>query len=306
MNYWILGPLVTTFVAVAMGWPIELAFRQLTPHIRQLTASTTELYMNDHICDIKGEIIGENELERLKTELIEACDVFSEKVVSGDAVINYPKRTGLLGASSSTSEKLQLDVGADEIIQKIAYISKFNPNPDATRGWGQPADPGSQAPPLEGVWKLRFTTAADATFKPGKRGAAVTTQIANATSGFFLNQIAFPDNPGKVEGFTVFVKGTPMSDHRMALTFARVEVDRKSRAPRLFGKLTFWLPNLLPIVNFFKRKDEHLSPPFFDVMYLDEDLRIHKTDQGNYFVQTRLYQVWDPAHPRGWTTISTT
>merc|ERR1711871_387439 len=92
---------------------------------------------------------------------------------------------------------------------------------------------------------------------------------------------------------------------RMYLVFEKVQVNRKSKVPFLFGTINFYIPNLLPFFNKFRKKDNQIPQAYFEMMYLDEDLRIHRTGEGNYFVQTKLHEVWDPSHPTGWTTVST-
>ena len=58
----------------------------------------------------------------------------------------------------------------------------------------------------------------------------------------------------------------------------------------LFGRrLTLTLPVPGPFITrlltLFSRKE--VPQAYFDVLYLDDDLRIHKTGQGNLFVQRR-------------------
>lgn len=250
--------------------------------------------------DIKGEEKEVSEMvETLKKKLIASCDAYMHSLEQqwadddrrvGGAVGELPKREGLLGAASFKDDKLTGNA-TDAIIRQVLTLAEYNPNPDPCKGWGTPQTDHSRTP-LHGLWKLRFTTAADATFKPGKRGKAVTRQTANATSGYFLNQISFPNNTqGKVDGFTVFVKGTPSTSllNRMFLTFKRVEIYRsKSRFPKLFGKVELLLPNLLPLVNFFRKSDNQLELPYFDVLFLDDELRVHRTGENNYFVQTSM------------------
>ena len=163
------------------------------------------------------------------------------------------------------------------------------------------------SPNLGGTWKLRFTTATDATFKPGKRGPATTLQFVNATMGTFTNIIEFRENPGKVKGFQVVVEGNPVSDTKMNLTFRRVIIDRRSRVG--LNRIVIPLPNFKFLQRFSRKKKENVendskrrSGPCFNMLYLDDEMRVHKTGDGNYFVQTRLYDAWDPMI--GWTLIS--
>ena len=163
---------------------------------------------------------------------------------------------------------------------------------------------------------MRFTTASDATFKPGRRGPATTLQYVNTTIGTFTNIIEFRENKGKVKGFQVVVEGKPVNDKRINLTFRRVIIDRRSRVG--LNRIVIPLPNFNFLQRFSRKKNlpEEVSQeinvdtstkkrregPHFNMLYLDDEMRIHKTGEGNYFVQTRLYDAWDPM--KGWTLIS--
>ena len=163
---------------------------------------------------------------------------------------------------------------------------------------------------------MRFTTASDATFKPGRRGPATTLQYVNSTIGTFTNIIEFRENKGKVKGFQVVVEGKPVNDKRINLTFKRVIIDRRSRIG--LNRIVIPLPNFNFLQRFSRKKNlpEEVSEelnidtstkkkregPHFNMLYLDDEMRIHKTGEGNYFVQTRLYDAWDPM--KGWTLIS--
>lgn len=163
---------------------------------------------------------------------------------------------------------------------------------------------------------MRFTTASDATFKPGRRGPATTLQYVNSTIGTFTNIIEFRENKGKVKGFQVVVEGKPVNDKRINLTFRRVIIDRRSRVG--LNRIVIPLPNFNFLQRFSRKKNlpEEVSQeinvdtstkkkregPHFNMLYLDDEMRIHKTGEGNYFVQTRLYDAWDPM--KGWTLIS--
>jgi hypothetical protein len=143
---------------------------------------------------------------------------------------------------------------------------------------------------LDGSWKLRFTSGADATFAESpKRGKATTSQDVNATEGTFTNIIEF--EKGKVKGFRVVVEGTARSDTEMDLTFKRVDIQRDSRFPFLFGRITVRLPSfkyLSAFARFASRGKARSAGPGFQVRYVDPDLRMHKTRDGIWFIQTRI------------------
>ena len=253
--------------------------------------------------------ISEVELELLKEQLVDKCDIYKQQQKdqwssdSDTTLTEQPTQEGLLGAGSFKDVKIIQDELSSEIISLVNQIAKYNPTPNPFESWNT-KQTGMNESPLNGVWKLRFTTAADATFKPSKRGEASTYQIANATSGYFLNCIDFPNNKGKTKGFVVHVKGIP-KDNKMQLIFEKVVINRISKIPKLFGQLKFRIPNLLPVINFFKKDVDKLPGAYFEMLYLDEDLRIHKTGEDNYFIQTKLHEVWDPSTNDGWTMVST-
>lgn len=111
------------------------------------------------------------------------------------------------------------------------------------------------------------------------------------------------------------MEGTPVNDQRINLTFKRVIIDRKSRVG--LNTIVIPLPNFKFLERFSRKKkiesDEvngsseagtkkKNEGPHFNMLYLDDEMRIHKTGDGNFFVQTRLYDAWDPM--KGWTLIS--
>ena len=74
---------------------------------------------------------------------------------------------------------------------------------------------------------------------------------------------------------------------------------RKSRFTKLFGKITIRLPSrlirLLSSKNKKKFDDNNgdsssrrAGPYIIRLRYVDDDLRMHTTDSGNWFIQTRL------------------
>lgn len=179
-----------------------------------------------------------------------------------------------------------LDIGDDgkAIIDLAEELIKLNPTPNPAYGFrgydgGDPADCK-----LGGKWKLRFTTAADASFdKNEKRGKISTSQEIDCEKGTLTNVVDF--ERGKLEGFRVVVAGTPVSDAEIDLSFQQVNILRESRFPRLFGKLSFRLPSrLLRRLN----KDKDQRGPFLAIKYLDDDMRIHQSGSGNYFIHSRV------------------
>lgn len=146
---------------------------------------------------------------------------------------------------------------------------------------------------LNGTWKLQFTSGADATFPESiKRGKATTSQVINATEGTLTNNIDF--ERGKVKGFKVVVEGEAISEVEMNLNFKRVVIERESKWPRLFGTITIRLPSfrfLSAYARFASRgrtSRPRATGPGFLMKYMDKDMRMHKTRDGIWFIQTRV------------------
>ena len=230
-------------------------------------------------------------IQMCKNELLEVADAFTKTQESRlDMNEEEKKRKGLLGSTSkSGGDSVELDKDAFKAIEMIEKLASFADirGDDSTYFKYWKTNQGSSSCILHGKWKLRFTTAADATFRPGKRGKAVTSQEVDAVNGKFINVINFPDNEGKVKGFRVVVDGTPVGS-RMNLNFQRIVIERKSRIG--FNRIVIPLPNFGFLERFTRSKDgkRRTKGPYFDLLYLDEEMRIHKTGEGKYFVQTRL------------------
>ena len=88
----------------------------------------------------------------------------------------------------------------------------------------------------------------------------------------------------------MILSATAVSPNRIELIFRRI---RARLNLKLFGR-RFGLTLVLPVpgpfltrILFFFRPAKRPPPAYFDVLYLDEDLRVHKTAQGNLFVQRK-------------------
>ena len=139
----------------------------------------------------------------LKQELLKYADSFTRTQESRlDMTREEKRRQGLFGSTSrSGGDGVILDEDAEKCIELIEKLTTFMTaieDEEFTRGWKGSTPSEAGACPLNGDWKLRFTNAADATFRPGKRGRAITRQEVDAFEGTFTNVIDFPDNPGKV------------------------------------------------------------------------------------------------------------
>lgn len=203
---------------------------------------------------------------------------------------------GAFGASSFASIQVDLGDKGDEVIALAERLSELTMNENPTYGWMGYESGSPDECALQGKWKLRFTSGADATFPDSpKRGKATTLQLVNATEGTLTNTIDF--ERGKVKGFQVIVQGQAISEKEMNLNFRKVIIDRDSRFPRLFGRITIRLPSFrfLSAYARFASKGRTTSArqatgPGFEIQYMDDDMRMHKTRDGIWFIQTRLIE----------------
>lgn len=180
---------------------------------------------------------------------------------------------------------------------------------------------GSKAA-LEGAWKLLFSNAADAVFsKDSKRGAARTQNVVDAKRGRITNIIDFEPTTDKhgvvkqptLKQLNIVIQAKALNGKRVELNFkyAKVVLTKFLFFP-LFGRtLSLYIPVPATLVTqviefcktvarFFRLKkkndtEKRTAKGYFDILYLDNQLRVHKTGQGNIFVQAR--NDWKEAIP---------
>jgi hypothetical protein len=164
--------------------------------------------------------------------------------------------------------------------------------------------------PLNGEWKLLFTTAADATFsKNSTRGYAKVKNVVDATRGRITNVIDFTNNdekkPPLLKQLNVIIAATAISKNRVELRFRYA----KAVLTRLFGLKYQWnlyipVPSpfitriivlLSRLIKFGQGTKKTVPRAYFDVVYLDDQLRIHRTGEDNLFVQAK--DTWLEARP---------
>ena len=182
----------------------------------------------------------------------------------------------------------------------------MSPIADPTRYLGDKAH-GEEAP-LNGPWKSLFTTAADANFsKKSKRGGAKAQNIVDAPKGIITNVIDFYTKEDGTEPLlkqlNVVIKATATSSKRVELQFKYA----KAILTKLFFfkfRWTLYIPIpgpfitrclvfLTRILKFGKSGAKKVPKGYFDVLYLDDDLRVHRTGEDNIFVQAR--ETWGAA-----------
>ena len=207
---------------------------------------------------------------------------------------------------------------AKKVMDICDQLADNTPSLEPTKYLGDKEN-GDKAP-LNGAWKLLFTNAADAVFsKNSKRGAAKAQNVVNAKKGRITNVIDFDTLPNRKEPalkqLNGIFKATALNSERVELNFqyAKVVLTKFFFLP-LFGKrLSLYIPVpatfITKVIEFFKsvkrlfqrkkddgEKEEKRSPKgYFDVLYLDQDLRVHKTGQDNLFVQAK--ETWTEAKP---------
>lgn len=211
----------------------------------------------------------------------------SKKNASGKEKLT--KSDGILTSDSFRQMKLEVGVAGERVIEIAEQLSLLNPTPIPTLGFKSYGGAPPTESKLAGTWKLRFTTAADASFPESeKRGIATTSQVVDAQEGTLTNIVDF--ERGTLKGFRVIVAGDPFSATDIGLSFRAVKILRESRFPRLFGQFTVRLPTRLIrwLASRNKSGEEKNKGPYLQLRYLDEDLRMHITDSGNWFIQTRL------------------
>ena len=203
------------------------------------------------------------------------------------------------------------DVGdaAEKVVALTNELAAISPTDEPTQYLGDRED-GDRAP-LNGPWKLLFTTAADASFsKNSTRGSAKVQNIVDGKRGRITNVIDFlPKEDGSappLKQLNVVIKAKAESEKRVGLVFkyAKVVFNKK-----LLGKnLTLYIPVPAPFVTrlivllsrifkFGRKKGTERKVPkaYFDVVYLDKSLRIHRTGDDNMFVQGK--EEWQEARP---------
>ena len=184
----------------------------------------------------------------------------------------------------------------NETISLVEDLSSRSPTLKPFKGWRQRGwrrqKETLEPSPLEGKWMLLFTTGADATFRrTDEQGAATTYTQISAERGHVVNCVDFSSETSKLQGFRVVVAGYPISTDEIQLKFRRVKLLRRSRF-RWLSTIIIPLPPsglLRALSRWASRGKGQLSNrgAGFKILYLDDDMRMHLTFDGQYFVQMR-------------------
>jgi len=247
---------------------------------------------------------------QLKNALLTAIREFKTiQNIDGQASIDFGVKGGELNRTSRAPQKVDyyaisegVGLAADKVLAICDSLEDALSIEEPTKFLGDAVN-GTSCP-LEGPWKLLFTTAADASFSSNStRGAAKAQNIVNAAKGIITNVIDFATRADGTEPalkqLNVVIRATALSKRRVGLQFRYVRaVLTKFFFLPLFGKrLTIYVPVPGPFVTriivflgrLVRRNGTVKKPPqaYFDVLFLDEDLRVHKTGEDNIFVQVR-------------------
>lgn len=243
---------------------------------------------------------GRNYVHRLLVKIINKVSRRGGTPASVDTTSTEQQQSrvagGILSSDSFRQAKLEVGELGKKVIETAEQLSLLNPTPVPTLGFKHYGGAPPSESKLGGKWKLRFTTAADASFPTSeKRGVVSTSQVIDPTEGTLTNVVDF--EKGQLKGFRVVVEGEPVSETTMRLSFKKVKLLRKSRFPRLFGETTIRLPSrLIRWLGSSSRNgekeemadDRNNIGPYLQFRYLDDNLRMHTTNTGNWFIQTRL------------------
>lgn len=253
----------------------------------------------------------------LKAQLLDAIsNLRNLQERDGSFSIDFGVKGGEINATSRAPQKVDYyaisrDVGdaAEKVVALTNELEQISPTDEPTKYLGD-KQKGDQAP-LNGPWKLLFTTAADASFsKNSTRGSAKVQNIVDGARGRITNVIDFqPKEDGSappLKQLNVVIKAKAESEKRVGLVFkyAKAVFNKK-----LFGRnLALYIPVPAPFITrlivllsrifkFGRKKGAERKVPkaYFDVIYLDKSLRIHRTGDDNLFVQGK--EEWDEAKP---------
>jgi|EP00979_Chaetoceros_neogracilis_P007888 hypothetical protein len=204
----------------------------------------------------------------------------------------------LVKAAEAKDEALVLSI--------VDELSQLNPTAIPTNGLMGYNDVSSSKAPLNGAWKLLYTNAKDAE-APARteknsdqkfgnevaQGVQVKTgQNIDAATGECINFIKLSGDEGKrpFDQIEITIQMTPISDSRVRLDFMRGRA-LNDNAPLPFlkdFKFNFPPKGLNDLIAILKGQDPKVEPQtYFDILYIDNEVRAHRTGEGKIFVQKR-------------------
>lgn len=162
---------------------------------------------------------------------------------------------------------------------------------------------------MESQFPIIFSIPTHFFAKKSKRGGAKVQNIVDAAKGTITNVIDFESNEDGtdplIQQLNVVIKAKAESARRVSLQFKYAKLIL-TRFFFLKVKLALYIPVPGPFITrcivflsrifrFGKKGVKDVPKAFFDILYLDEDLRIHRTGEDNIFVQGR--ETWSSAKP---------
>mmetsp|Transcript_10133 Transcript_10133/g.11836 ORF Transcript_10133/g.11836 Transcript_10133/m.11836 type:complete len:215 (+) Transcript_10133:98-742(+) len=182
--------------------------------------------------------------------------------------------------------KAQLRTACDKkdeatIFRLAEELRAINPTTDIIKDFNK----------LDGEWKLEFTTA-PAQEVPDESATNIKTyQTIDAAEGIIYNVI---DRGLPEKGLKIAVGAEPTRKDRVALDFRTIEALSDTFPKKVV--IRFPPRNLVKAVfkagKFFKGEPfdeiEFKEIGHFDVLFLDDDLRIQRNSEGNLFINSRI------------------
>uniref|UniRef100_A0A7S2EC39 Plastid lipid-associated protein/fibrillin conserved domain-containing protein n=1 Tax=Trieres chinensis TaxID=1514140 RepID=A0A7S2EC39_TRICV len=301
-------------LAFAPATPPQAPHRRASPHgVRPFPSSSSALFAS--FSSSSAEV-----RDSLKSSLLTLVRKLRDaKERDGDFSVDFGVKGGELNETTRTPQKVNYysiskEVGetADEILSLCEELADVNPTEVPTAYLGD-KERGDEAP-LNGAWKLLFTTAADASFSGNStRGDARVQNVVDASRGRITNVIEFlpPPDDGEGDGekkkkgpplksLNVVIKATAAGDSRVDLKFRYAKVVLNRFPWRLYIPvpgpfITRIIVLLSRLAKFGRGGAKKVPKAYFDILYLDDDLRIHKTGDDNLFVQAK--EGWEDARP---------
>eukprot|EP00560_Eucampia_antarctica_P000451 CAMPEP_0197832944 /NCGR_PEP_ID=MMETSP1437-20131217/17058_1 /TAXON_ID=49252 ORGANISM="Eucampia antarctica, Strain CCMP1452" /NCGR_SAMPLE_ID=MMETSP1437 /ASSEMBLY_ACC=CAM_ASM_001096 /LENGTH=221 /DNA_ID=CAMNT_0043436629 /DNA_START=45 /DNA_END=710 /DNA_ORIENTATION=+ len=165
----------------------------------------------------------------------------------------------------------------DDIVEEL---SKLNPTSDIR----------SQFSKLDGEWKLDFTTALTTEVPDEQKSGVITYQTVDTDKGIIYNVI---DRGLPEKGAKIAVGIEPTRSGRVALDFRTIEAfnDKFPKRillkfpPRDLVKVVYKIGKILSGKEYDELEFKEAN--HFDLLYLDDDLRIQRNSEGNLFVNSR-------------------
>mmetsp|Transcript_36443 Transcript_36443/g.112733 ORF Transcript_36443/g.112733 Transcript_36443/m.112733 type:complete len:255 (+) Transcript_36443:172-936(+) len=230
-----------------------------------------------------------------KARLLQAVDTFkSATAVDGTVPIDFGVKGGELDGESRAPRNLFPD-GFNAVSERVGEAAA-DVMKEVDELAAEPSLAGGAADswktkdsPLSGEWLNLWTTAADATFdEKTERGAAKVSNVVDAATGRITNVIQFTGAASKVDTLKVRLTAKSVGPSRLELTFRWVKVTFRKRLFRIFKSIIIPVPaSFIARVLFLFRPKKKPPLPYFDLLYLDESLRVQRTGEGNVFVQQK-------------------